>query len=292
LAQQGPADYGAWRKAVSDRTKTALSIAGSDSSAAAGIQADLKTFAALGVYGATVITAVTAQNTLGVTAIHGLPSPIVAAQIDAVFSDLFIKAVKTGMLGGADAIEAVADGLARWAADIPVVVDPVMVSTSGSRLLEKGAESALRQRLMPLATLVTPNLHEAAALLCAGVAANEEEAKAQAVQLFKLGPRAVLIKGGHAAGSNATDIFYDGTQFRSYSAPRIATRNTRGTGCTLASAIAAFLAKGRTMQDAISEAKTYLQGAIEHSDDLNIGAGPGPVSHFYRIGANLTTRCE
>jgi hydroxymethylpyrimidine/phosphomethylpyrimidine kinase len=267
---------------VSDRTKTALSIAGSDSSAGAGIQADLKTFSALGVYGATVITAVTAQNTARVTAVHIIPSAILAAQIDAVFSDLSIKAVKTGMLGGTGAVEAVADGLARWAADIPVVVDPVMVSTGGSLLLEKGGEAALRQRLMPLATLITPNLHEAAALLNAAVATDEEQAKVQAAQLLKLGPRAVLIKGGHAAGLNAIDIFYDGSQFRFYSAPRIATRNTHGTGCSLAAAIAAFLVKGRPMQDAISEAKTYLQGAIEHSDDLNIGSGPGPVSHFYR----------
>ncbi len=264
------------------RTPAALSIAGSDSSAGAGLQADLKTFSALGVYGATVVTAVTAQNTLGVTAVHLVPGDIIAAQLDAVFSDLSVRAVKTGMLGSEEGIAATASGLERWAAGIPVVVDPVMVSTTGSRLLEKGAEQALTERLIPLAALITPNLLEAAALLDLPVAQTGEETANQARRLLALGPKAVLIKGGHGAGTEATDLFFDGARFRSYSAPRIATANTHGTGCTLASAIAAFLVMGLPLEEAIARAKAYLHGALEHSSDLEIGAGAGPVSHFYR----------
>jgi len=267
---------------LSGSTPAALSIAGSDSSAGAGLQADLKTFSALGVYGATVVTAVTAQNTSGVTAIHLVPASIVSAQIDAVFSDLSIMAVKTGMLGSEEAILAVAGGLERWSGGIPIIVDPVLVSTSGSRLLEKSAEAALVSRLFPLAALITPNRHEAAALLNSQVAENESEARAQAGRLLALGPRAVLLKGGHAAGPSAVDWFFDGSKLRAYSTPRIATKNTHGTGCTLASAIAAYAVKGLPMEEAIAEAKAYLQGAIEHAGDLDIGTGAGPVSHFYR----------
>ena len=266
------------------RTRVALSIAGSDSSAGAGLQADLKTFSALGVYGATVVTAVTAQNTLGVTAVHVVPAAIIAAQIDAVFSDLAIAAVKTGMLGSEEAIAATAAGLERWARGVPVIADPVMVSTSGSRLLEPGAEKVLVERLIPLAALITPNLHEAAALLGVPVARNEDEVKEQAQRLFALGPRAVLVKGGHGEGCDATDILYDGTAFHSYTAPRVLTANTHGTGCTLASAIAAFLVQGHSLERAAAEAKAYLQGALARADDLAIGQGPGPVSHFYRFG--------
>ncbi|MFZ1107368.1 MAG: bifunctional hydroxymethylpyrimidine kinase/phosphomethylpyrimidine kinase [Rhodomicrobium sp.] len=265
------------------RTLAALSIAGSDSCAGAGLQADLKTFSALGVYGATAVTAITAQNTLRVSKVCLVPADMIAAQLDAVFSDLSIAAVKTGMLGGEDAIEAVASGLERLARDAPVVVDPVLVSTSGSRLLDKGAERALAERLFPLATLITPNLHEAAALLDLPVAQSREEIERQAQRLLAFGPSAVLIKGGHGAGAGATDIFFDGAVFRAYSAPRIATKNTHGTGCTLASAIAAFLVKGVALQGAIAEAKAYLQKAIEHADELHIGAGAGPVFHLWRL---------
>ncbi len=264
-------------------TPAALSIAGSDSSAGAGLQADLKTFSALGVYGATVVTAVTAQNTKGVAAVHNVPPDIITAQIGAVFSDLSIRAVKTGMLGGEAGVLAVAEGLERWARQVPIVLDPVMVSTSGAALLEKGAEAVLVARLLPLAALVTPNLLEAAALLGARLAADAGEAKEQAARLLALGARAVLLKGGHAAGAEATDYFYDGATFRAYSAPRIATKNTHGTGCTLASAIAAFLVKGLSMEDAIARAKAYLQGALERASDLDIGAGSGPLPHFYRL---------
>jgi len=265
------------------RTPVALSIAGSDSSAGAGLQADLKTFSALGVYGATIVTAITAQNTLGVSAVHLIPADIIAAQIDAVFSDLSVAAVKTGMLGSEEGIAATASGLEKWARTIPVVVDPVMVSTTGSRLLEGGAEKALVERLIPLASLITPNLQEAAALLDLPVAKNENEVRDQAERLLALGPSAVLVKGGHGFGPAATDVFFDGTTFRSYSAPRIATANTHGTGCTLASAIAAFLVKGLPIEAAIAEAKAYLHGALEHANELDIGAGSGPVSHFYRM---------
>ncbi len=260
----------------------ALTIGGSDSSAGAGIQAGLKTFSALGVYGATVITAVTAQNTLGVTAVHFIPPGIVTAQIDAVFSDLSIRAAVTGMLGTEDIVAAVAAGLERWAQSVPIVVDPVMVSTSGSRLLQKNAEAALAARLLPRAALLTPNLEEAAALLDTGVAQSESEAMDQAERLLALGPRAVLLKGGHAGGLSAVDLYYDGSKFRSYAAPRIATKNTHGTGCTLASAIAAFLVKGLPMEEAIGEAKAYLQGALERAEEARIGAGAGPLPHFYR----------
>jgi hydroxymethylpyrimidine/phosphomethylpyrimidine kinase len=267
---------------MSGTTPAALSIAGSDSSAGAGLQADLKTFSALGVYGATVVTAVTAQNTQGITSIHLVPGDTVAAQLDAVFSGLSIRAVKTGMLGSEGGVNATAAGLERWAGSIPVIVDPVMVSTSGSRLLARGAEKALAAKLIPLAALITPNLHEAAALLDAGPAQNESEMRRQAKRLLDLGPKAVLIKGGHLTGPEAVDLLYDGSRFRSYAAPRIATKNTHGTGCTLSSAIAAFLVKGLPMEEAIAEAKAYLQGAIAQAAGLRIGPGAGPLWHFYR----------
>jgi hydroxymethylpyrimidine/phosphomethylpyrimidine kinase len=282
LAQQEFADYSARGPAMTAKTRVALSIAGSDSSAGAGLQADLKTFSALGVYGATVVTAVTAQNTKGVTAVHLVPGEIVAAQLDAVFSDLDIRAIKTGMLGGEDSIKALASALERWARDVPIVVDPVMVSTTGSRLLQKGAEVALTERLLPKATLITPNLYEAAALLGCEAAQNEEDAKRQAERLLALGPSAVLLKGGHAVGPDAIDIFFNGKKFRSYPAPRIDTRNTHGTGCTLAAAIAAFLVEAFPMEEAIARAKTYLQGALERAGDLHIGEGAGPLPHFYQ----------
>jgi hydroxymethylpyrimidine/phosphomethylpyrimidine kinase len=267
---------------MSTTTPAALSIAGSDSSAGAGLQADLKTFSALGVYGATVVTAVTAQNTHGVTAIHPVPGEAIAAQLDAVFSDLSIRAVKTGMLGTGEAVRAVSESLERWAGGIPIIVDPVMVSTSGSRLLAKEAEKAFAVKLIPLAALITPNLHEAAALLDAEPAQNEKEMRRQAERLLALGPKAVLIKGGHLSGPEAADLFYAGSHFRSYTAPRIAAKNTHGTGCTLSSAIAAFLVKGLPMEDAIAEAKAYLQDAIAQAASLRIGSGAGPLWHFYR----------
>ena len=223
----------------------AVTIAGSDSGGGAGIQADLKTFAALGVYGASVITALTAQNTKGVAAIHQVPADFIAAQIDAVFSDLDVGAVKIGMLGNASAIDAVAVGLDRHRAR-NVVLDPVMVASSGEDLLRADATDAL-WTLIPRTRLITPNLFEAAALLEAPLARDEGEMGAQAQQLVARGAQAVLIKGGHAGGPESIDLLVEADTCTRFAAPRIATKNTHGTGCTLASAIAAGLAKDQNL---------------------------------------------
>lgn len=259
----------------------ALTIAGSDSGGGAGIQADLKTFSALGVYGASVITALTAQNTLGVQAIHNVPPDFVGAQCDSVFSDLAVAAVKIGMLARARVIDAVADALARHAAAIPVVLDPVMVATSGDRLVGDDAAAALRSTLMPRADLITPNLPEAAALLDEPVAKSEAEAEAQGRRLVGLGAQAVLIKGGHAGGSESVDLLVTQAGIRRFSAPRAPTRNTHGTGCTLSAAVAAGLARGLALPEAVEAAKAYVSGAIAAADRLAIGAGHGPVHHFF-----------
>ncbi|WP_375455818.1 bifunctional hydroxymethylpyrimidine kinase/phosphomethylpyrimidine kinase [uncultured Methylobacterium sp.] len=265
-------------------TPIALTIAGSDSSGGAGIQADLKTFSALGVYGASAITALTAQNTLGVQGIHDVPADFVAAQIASVFSDLAVTAVKIGMLSQPAVIAAVADALERYAIPgrIPVVLDPVMVATSGDRLISDDAVALLRSRLMPLADLVTPNLPEAAALLDEAPAVDENGAAAQARRLVTAGARAVLIKGGHAAGDESVDhlLTRDGV-LRRFSGPRYATRNTHGTGCTLSAAAAAGLARGLGLEAAVAGAKAYVAAAIASADDLTIGAGHGPVHHFF-----------
>ncbi|HEY8565647.1 MAG TPA: bifunctional hydroxymethylpyrimidine kinase/phosphomethylpyrimidine kinase [Beijerinckiaceae bacterium] len=263
-------------------TPIAVTIAGSDSSGGAGIQADLKTFSALGVYGASVITALTAQNTRGVQGIHDVPPDFVAAQIDSVFSDLAVRAVKIGMLSQPAVIEAVAGGLARHEART-VVLDPVMVAASGDRLLRPEAVATLREKLLPQALLVTPNLPEAAALLDEPVAKNEDAVRAQAERLRALGPEAVLIKGGHAEGPESVDILLDASGFARFPAPRAATRNTHGTGCTLSSAIASGLAKGRPLRDAVAEGKAYITAAIAASDRLPIGSGHGPVHHFHAL---------
>jgi hydroxymethylpyrimidine/phosphomethylpyrimidine kinase len=262
----------------------AVTIAGSDSGGGAGVQADLKTFSALGVYGASVITALTAQNTLGVQGIHDVPADFVARQIDSVFSDLAVKAVKIGMLSRADVIAAVAEGLARRAGAIPVVLDPVMVATSGDRLIADDAVAALRDRLLPRADLITPNLPEAAVLLGEAVAEDAATAVAQARRLVALGARAVLIKGGHGHGRETIDHLGTANgSLRTLAAPRIATRNTHGTGCTLSAAVAAGLARGLELPEAVVEAKDYLTAAIAAADRLTIGAGHGPVHHFHAV---------
>ena len=261
-------------------TAIAVSIAGSDSSGGAGLQADLKTFSALGVYGATVITALTAQNTLGVQAIHNVPAKFVTAQIDSVFSDLNVSAVKIGMVSEAEIIEAIAAGLEKHHAK-NIVLDPVMVATSGDVLLNYSAIDSLRQKLLPLARVVTPNLPEAAKLLDTSIADNEVEMLAQAQAMLSLGPDAVLVKGGHGQGDASVDVLVTKGATLTFSAPRIATRNTHGTGCTLAAAIAAELAKGADLGDAISSAKDYLTAALRHADQLAIGHGSGPVHHFH-----------
>jgi len=261
-------------------TAVALTIAGSDSGGGAGIQADLKTFAALGVYGATALTALTAQNTRGVTAIHAVPADVVTAQIDAVFSDLAVGAVKIGMLGGADVIAAVAAGLDRWNA-ANVVLDPVMVASSGDRLIAEDAVDALKRALVRRARLVTPNLPEAAALLGTALAADERAMAAQAEAIRALGAAAVLIKGGHGTGAESVDLLFDGGTLTRLAAPRIATRNTHGTGCTLSSAVAAGLAKGEDLGVAVRHAKDFVTAAIAAADRLGIGHGHGPLHHFH-----------
>jgi hydroxymethylpyrimidine/phosphomethylpyrimidine kinase len=261
-------------------TPITVTIAGSDSGGGAGVQADLKTFSALGVYGASVITALTAQNTTGVAAVHAVPPAFVTAQIDAVFSDLAAGAVKIGMLGNAEVIAAVAAGLTRYE-QTNVVLDPVMAATSGARLLDPGAIEALRD-LLPLALVVTPNLAEAAALLDLPEAKDEADMLRQADSLLALGANAVLIKGGHTEGAESIDILVTPTASIRVIADRIATRNTHGTGCTLSAAIAAGLAKGQGLTEAVRAAKEYVTTAIDAADRLAIGHGDGPVHHFHR----------
>ncbi|MFD2184145.1 bifunctional hydroxymethylpyrimidine kinase/phosphomethylpyrimidine kinase [Rhodoplanes azumiensis] len=263
------------------KTPIAVTVAGSDSSGGAGIQADLKTFSALGVYGASVIAALTAQNTRGVTAIHDVPPEFIAAQIDAVFSDLAVTAVKIGMLSVPAAIVAVAAGLDQHRAR-NVVLDPVMISTSGARLLAPEAVDTLIRLLLPRADLITPNLPEAAALLDTGVATTEAEMRGQGEALLARGARAVLIKGGHGEGAESADLLVTREGVTRFAAPRVATRNTHGTGCTLSSAVAAGLAKGQPLADAVGAAKDYVAAAIAAADRLTIGTGFGPIHHFHR----------
>ncbi len=265
-------------------TAIAVSIAGSDSGGGAGMQADLKTFAALGVYGACVVTALTAQNTQAVSAILDVPADFIAAQIDAVFADLDVGAVKIGMLSRAASIEAVARGLVRHKAK-NIVLDPVMVASSGDQLLAPDAVGALRRLLIPRALVVTPNLPEVAALTGASVARNEAEMEVQARELLALGARCVLIKGGHGEGDESVDLLIGQGEVVRLAAKRIATQNTHGTGCTLSSAIAAGLAKGRDLITATQEAKTYVTAAIAAADRLHVGHGHGPLQHFYAQGS-------
>lgn len=263
---------------MGDDMATALTIAGSDSGGGAGIQADLKSFSALGVYGASVLTAITAQNTRAVTMVEAVSPAMIRAQIDAVLDDITVGAVKIGMLGSAQAVEAVAEGLAGR--DLLVVLDPVMIAKSGDRLIADDAIAAMVDRLLPMATVLTPNLPEAARLLSRVVAGDPTETLAQGEALRGLGPRWVLMKGGHAAGETCTDQLI-GPERHDLAAPRLATRNTHGTGCSLSSAIAAGLAQGMTVPDAVARAHAWLHEAIRAADRLNIGTGHGPVHHFH-----------
>ena len=256
-----------------------MTIAGSDSGGGAGIQADLKAFAAMGVYGASVVTAITAQNTMQVTAVHEVPVDVITAQIRAVLSDMGADAVKTGMLSSNSIIETVADELESSGVE-QLVVDPVMVAKSGDSLLRTDAVEALKSRLLPLATVVTPNIPEAEVLTGASIQTREDSRRA-AEAVHGMGPRVVVVKGGHLAGP-PTDLFYDGEGFRELHAPRIDTKNTHGTGCTFASAIAAGLAKGLGPWDAVVQAKTFITEAIQNA--YPVGQGHGPVNHFYRMG--------
>jgi hydroxymethylpyrimidine/phosphomethylpyrimidine kinase len=256
-----------------------MTIAGSDSGGGAGIQADLKTFAALGVYGTSAITAVTAQNTQGVYGIVELAPDMVAQQIDAIVRDIGADAVKTGMLANASIIEVVAAKIREHG--LPnLVVDPVMVAKSGDHLLERDAVAALRDLLVPLAAVVTPNLPEAEVLVGRDLA-SEDDVRAAAKEIAALGCRAVVVKGGHRAGRTVVDLLYDGRRFEEFSGPRIETESTHGTGCTFASAIAAALAQGASVPDAVGRAKEYVTEALRHA--YPIGGGHGPVHHFYRL---------
>lgn len=257
----------------------ALTIAGSDSSGGAGIQADLKTFSALGVYGASVITALTAQNTQGVAGVEVIEPAFVAAQMESVFSDLRVGAAKTGMLATAPIIEAVLRGLSGHE-KVPLVVDPVMVATSGDRLLDTDAVDAVRATLMPRATLITPNLAEAAHLLDETIATTWAEMETQGAALVALGAQAVLVKGGHFESPLARDCLVTNDGVTWFEEPRVDTPNSHGTGCTLSAAIAAGLAEGTPLPEAISTAKKYLTAALAAGRDLGVGHGNGPVDHL------------
>ena len=260
----------------------ALTIAGSDSGGGAGIQADLKTFSAFRVFGMSVITAITAQNSFGVQGVENLPPAIVAQQLRSVLGDFGADAAKCGMLSTAPIIEAVAEALREHPIE-KLVVDPVMVAKSGAALLEPDARLALIERILPLALVVTPNLPEAAALLDTGIAADEREMEAQAAGILALGARAVLIKGGHGADAMSVDLLFDGPTVTRYAAKRIPTHNTHGTGCTLSSAIAAGLAKGQELAHAARIAKAYVTDAIAGADRLAVGQGQGPIHHFHAV---------
>lgn len=280
-------------------TSLALTIAGSDSSGGAGIQADLKTFSALGVYGASVITAITAQNTRGVQAAAAVDEALVAQQIASVLSDLDIGAIKTGMLHNEKIVEVICSALKQ--SSIPLVIDPVMVATSGDRLLSADAITTLKEKLLSMATLITPNLEEAAVLLNTHVAKNIDEIEQQAKQLLSLGCKAVLLKGGHLAEKHSADVFvtentatkfFTGKILKRFAYEKIETQNTHGTGCTLSAAITAYLAQGVDLLTAVTMAREYLYEALLHADNLFISKEQisktlsakrhGPVHHFYR----------
>jgi len=263
-------------------TPIALTIAGSDSGGGAGIQADLKAFSARGVYGASVITAITAQNTRAVTAVEEVSPATVAAQIAAVLDDLAVGSIKIGMLSSPEIIRTVADGI--YGRDIPIVLDPVMVAKSGDALLREEAVAALIEELAPLATLITPNLPEAARLLDDTPASDPDGMARQGAALLTLGPKAALMKGGHAEGETCVDLLIrGGAEPMALTAPRIATKNTHGTGCTLSSSIAAEIAKGEALEDAVRNAHAYLHEAIKAADGLTVGSGHGPVHHFHEF---------
>ena len=258
--------------------RIALTIAGSDSGGGAGIQADLKTFAALGVYGTTAITAVTAQNTVGVTASMTLPADFVTEQIEAIAGDIRIDATKTGMLGTSAVVEAAAAAIEEL--DLPlVVVDPVMLAKSGDRLLDEDGISALCAELLPRALVVTPNIPEAEALSGCSIR-SLDDAREAAQRIHLRGRCAVIVKGGHGSGETIVDLLFDGDRFTEFPTPRIHTRHTHGTGCTFASAIAAHVALGSTLTEATGKAQAYVAGAIRHG--LDIGKGHGPLDHFWQ----------
>lgn len=256
-----------------------LSIAGSDPSGGAGIQADLKTFAALGCYGMAAVTALTAQNTQGVAGVHVPPADFVALQIATIFADIDVAAIKIGLLPSSEIVAAVAKELTRHKGR-PIILDPVLVATSGDALSADDVPAALVKYLFPLATLVTPNIAEGARLADCALPRDLAEVRLLAPSLLEKGARAVLLKGGHLEGESADDLLFDAAGETLFSAPRIATKNTHGTGCTLASAIAAYLAKGLDLIEAIKAAKIFLTCALKDADALSVGKGHGPLNHF------------
>lgn len=264
------------------RYPVVLSIAGSDSSGGAGIQADIKTLSALGVYAATAITAITAQNTQGVYSQHAMPPQLVYDQIVAVMEDISPSVVKIGMLSNVEIVDVVADALMRYS--VPIILDPVMVSSSGHRLLSVEAEGVVRQRLLPMATLITPNIPEMSALTSMALLSSDHKREA-ADRLIALGARAILLKGGHEEGATKSDILYqhtaEGVVTTTFATPTIATCNVHGTGCTLSSAIAAYMARGLCLEEAIGAAKAYICEAIRSGADIAIGSGFGPVNHLF-----------
>ena len=266
------------------KTPIALTIAGSDSGGGAGVQADLKAFSALGVYGASVLTAITAQNTVTVSAVHEVPADIVGAQITAVLGDLDVDSIKIGMLFSVPIIKVVAECLDAFKGT--VILDPVMIAKSGDALLQADAVEAMKTHMLPRADLLTPNLPEAAGLLGTAEAQDLTQTQAQGAALLDLGPRAVLMKGGHSAGDICTDLLImdenGARRIDRFEAPRVPTHNTHGTGCTYSASIAAYVARGITLPEATQAAHTYLQGAIGAADTLQIGSGHGPVHHFYQ----------
>ena len=267
--------------------KNVLTIAGSDPSGGAGIQADLKSFAANGTYGMAALTALTAQNTQGVSGVELVSPAFVQAQIEAIFADVRVDAVKIGMIATADIALAVAQALSGHD-DIPIVLDPVMVAKGGAPLLEPDAMEALRTALVPLATLITPHLPEAARLLDRAEARDRDEMADQALALTQLGPQAVLIKGGHLDGDDCPDVLAQDDQLHWFEGVRTPTKNTHGTGCTLSAAIAAHLAKGASAITAVEQAKQYISGAIAAAGSLTVGQGHGPVHHFYNLWKDAT----
>lgn len=267
---------------AANRLPIALTIAGSDCSGGAGIQADLKSFSACGAYGASVITALTAQNTMGVRAVHAVPASFVTAQLDAVFDDLDVSAVKIGMVADCEVIAVIARAMATRKPAY-IVLDPVMVATSGDRLLAPDAIETLRRDLIPLADMITPNLPEAAALLDAAMASTQDEAVAQGRELLARGARAVLVKGGHGGGADSVDILVTPQGVTRFVAARVDTKNTHGTGCSLSSAIAAYLARGHDLVAAVGAAKDFVTAAIAASDRLDVGKGHGPIHHFHAL---------
>jgi len=265
-----------------------VSIAGVDPSGGAGMLADLKTFSALGAYGCGVVAALTAQNTRAVTGIHEVSPEFLRLQIDTLFEDVRIDAVKIGMLASGALIRVVADALRRHR-PTHVVLDPVMVAKSGDRLLRADAVEALRTELLPLATVVTPNLPEAGDLLGHAVGDSIADMRRAAAALHEFGPRYVLLKGGHATGAQVVDVLHDGRNTLEFSAPRIATRNTHGTGCTLSSAIAALLPQRASVPDAVRDAHLYLQSALRAAGELDVGSGHGPLHHFHQVWRHRRT---